>query len=27
MLYQTHVRVDLGAIRHNLAGIRERVGP
>ncbi|GAB49066.1 alanine racemase [Mobilicoccus pelagius] len=27
MLYQTHLRVHLDAIRHNLAGIREAVGP
>lgn len=27
MLYQTHLQVHLDAIRHNLAGIREAVGP
>lgn len=27
MLYQTHLRVHLDAIRHNLTGIREAVGP
>lgn len=27
MLYQTHARVDLEAIRHNLRGIRAAVGP